>query len=124
MMMMKHLSTKFFGQICICPTLDSSDIQDSDINFSGDDYGSYHSDDQVPGFAEITSGQDVPYTHSFNYMETPGPQHVPPPDPERILYFGLFLNESLWNLVVHKTNRYADQFLAAHRYLSQGSRIR
>ncbi|PNF19106.1 hypothetical protein B7P43_G09791 [Cryptotermes secundus] len=104
---------------------DISDIQDSDISFSGgDDDDTYHSDDAAPDFTELTSEQDVPVTHIFNYMEIPGPKHVPPPGSEPILYFYLFFNESLWNMLVQETNRYADQFLAAHQYLSQGSRIR
>jgi hypothetical protein len=101
-------------------TSDSSDIQDS----GDDDYGSCRSDDEGPDFAEITTGQEVPYAHTFYYAETPGPKHVPPPGSEPILYFDLFFNESLWNLLAQETNRYADEFLAAHRYVSQGSRIR
>jgi hypothetical protein len=40
----------------------------------------------------------------------PGPKHAPPPSADPIDYFNLFFTQTLWNIFVLETNRYADFF--------------
>jgi hypothetical protein len=61
---------------------------------------------------------------NFNYAEIPGPKHALPPNADPIDYFNLFFTQTLWNIFVLETNRYAEQFLAAPETLSPRSRVR
>lgn len=84
------------------------------------------SDDEEEGngiWQTINEG-DFSYIDNFSFDETPGPRHCPPSTAEPIDFFNIFFTQSLINMFVLETNRYATQTLASRgRNLSPNSRL-
>jgi hypothetical protein len=123
--------------VCVCGRDQViSDSDDSDIvikkkkpgviDDSGDDDVCSDEADSVRPleFSLVDENCDNCCPTNFNYAEIPGPKHAPPTNADPIDYFNLFFTQTLWNIFVPETNRYAEQFLAAHETLSPRSRVR
>ncbi|KAG8269639.1 zinc finger protein [Homalodisca vitripennis] len=77
---------------------------------------SSESEDEM-GWIEVTEANDHLHRPDqiFSFHELPGPKHCPEKDSPPCSYFKLFFTDSLIDIIVQYTNKYAREFIEANR---------
>lgn len=60
---------------------------------------------------DVLESQPPTFVHDFEFLEQPGPKHIPPNAKDPIDFFRLFFTDVILNIFVTETNRYANQEL-------------
>ncbi|KAG8268458.1 hypothetical protein J6590_025775 [Homalodisca vitripennis] len=96
-----------------------SDSSENDLACSSDSENNVRPIDVTNQTAETWEKTDendgMEFVHSFSFLETPGPRHcnLDPMTAKPISYFSLFFTNTLLQLFLTETNRYATQTLTS-----------